>query len=149
MKSEVGAVLGMDFDLDLGGDNAALPKEPAEDGNSIDFDIDSLSVSGSESPSEVPAAEPALDFDFDLGDTEPKGEQAPPLDLSSINLDLDSPTPPSASDESSEVATKLELAQAYEEMGDREGARELLQEVLAEGSQAQQELARSKLAQLG
>ena len=48
-----------------------------------------------------------------------------------------------------EVTTKLELAQAYEEMGDIEGMRELLQEVLSEGSAAQQESARSKLAQHG
>jgi len=48
-----------------------------------------------------------------------------------------------------DVATKLELAQAYEEMGDKEGARELLQEVLNEGNAAQQETARNKLAQLG
>jgi len=47
-----------------------------------------------------------------------------------------------------EVATKLELAQAYEEMGDREGARELLNEVLAEGSAAQQAAARTRLDQL-
>ena len=56
----------------------------------------------------------------------------------------------SAMDESlyQEVATKLELAQAYEEMGDHEGARELLQEVLAEGNAEQQEAARNKLAVL-
>lgn len=47
-----------------------------------------------------------------------------------------------------EVATKLELAQAYEEMGDREGARELLNEVLTEGSVAQQAAARTRLDQL-
>jgi len=47
-----------------------------------------------------------------------------------------------------DVNTKLELAQAYEEMGDREGARELLEEVIQEGSVRQQELARSKLATL-
>jgi len=47
-----------------------------------------------------------------------------------------------------EVATKLELAQAYEEMGDREGARELLNEVLNEGSAAQQAVARTRLDQL-
>ncbi len=47
-----------------------------------------------------------------------------------------------------EVATKLELAQAYQEMGDREGARELLNEVLTEGSAAQQAAARTRLEQL-
>lgn len=38
-----------------------------------------------------------------------------------------------------EVATKLDLAKAYEEMGDLEGARELLQEVLKEGDVGQRE----------
>lgn len=50
---------------------------------------------------------------------------------------------------SAEVDTKLELANAYEEMGDLDGARELLQEVLNEGNAAQQAQARNKLAQLG
>ncbi|MCB1959149.1 MAG: hypothetical protein KDE68_01270, partial [Rhodocyclaceae bacterium] len=48
-----------------------------------------------------------------------------------------------------EVDTKLELARAYEEMGDAEGARELLEEVLRDGDEAQQEQARSVLARLG
>ena len=47
-----------------------------------------------------------------------------------------------------EVATKLELAAAYEEMGDKDGARELFQEALAEGSPAQQKAARAKLDSL-
>ncbi len=47
-----------------------------------------------------------------------------------------------------EVTTKLELAQAYEEMGDQEGARDLLNEVLNEGSAAQQAQARARLDQL-
>jgi pilus assembly protein FimV len=47
-----------------------------------------------------------------------------------------------------EAATKLELAEAYEEMGDLEGARELLNEVLNEGSAAQQALAKAKLEKL-
>ena len=67
------------------------------------------------------------------------------LDLSSINLDL-SGNEPAAADE---VTTKLELAKAYEEMGDKEGARELLQEVAKEGSADQQEKARGMLARLG
>jgi pilus assembly protein FimV len=149
VESDAGAVLDMDFDLDLGSADTSAPQEPATGGNAIDFDIASPSVATPAAFAETKSEEPALDFNFDLGDAGSTSEQAPPLDLSSISLDLDSPAPASASDESSEVATKLELAQAYEEMGDREGARELLQEVLAEGSQAQQELAKSKLAQLG
>jgi pilus assembly protein FimV len=48
-----------------------------------------------------------------------------------------------------EVDTKLELARAYEEMGDAEGARELLDEVMRDGDAGQQEQARGILARLG
>ncbi len=44
--------------------------------------------------------------------------------------------------------TKLDLAQAYIEMGDAEGAQDILNEVLSEGNQAQQALARSLLDSL-
>ena len=47
-----------------------------------------------------------------------------------------------------EVATKLDLAKAYEEMGDFEGASELLQEVLKEGDAAQKEKAQAILAKI-
>lgn len=50
---------------------------------------------------------------------------------------------------SEEVATKLDLAKAYEEMGDFEGARELLQEVIKEGDVAQREKAQTILAKIG
>lgn len=50
---------------------------------------------------------------------------------------------------SEEVATKLDLANAYEEMGDFEGARELLQEVLNEGDAAQREKAQAILTKIG
>ena len=50
---------------------------------------------------------------------------------------------------SEEVATKLDLAKAYEEMGDLEGARELLQEVLKEGDTSQRDSARDLLDKIG
>jgi pilus assembly protein FimV len=56
---------------------------------------------------------------------------------------------PAMQPDNPEVTTKLELAQAYEEMGDQEGARDLLNEVLNEGSAAQQAEARLRLDQLG
>jgi pilus assembly protein FimV len=37
----------------------------------------------------------------------------------------------------SEVGTKLDLARAYMDMGDPDGARSILEEVLAEGSASQ------------
>ena len=101
-----------------------------------------------------------LDFEFDLDSAMPSttdttteigaGAQ-PAMDLSSIDLNLGSSAEldVGASDQDDpDVTTKIELAQAYEEMGDKEGARELLQEVVQEGSVNQKEIARSKLALL-
>ena len=47
-----------------------------------------------------------------------------------------------------EVGTKLDLAKAYEEMGDKDGARELLNEVMKEGDAAQQQQAQTMLQAL-
>ena len=108
-----------------------------------------------------------LDFDFDLEAQAASGDvpSAAPagLDLSSIDLELEnleepavmevdaavSDAQPAAGMDSEEAETKLELARAYEEMGDKEGARELLQEVASEGSARQQAAARDMIARLG
>jgi pilus assembly protein FimV len=80
-------------------------------------------------------------------------EEAPaaPLDLSSISLDLGAPGDAAAPADAhwQEVATKLDLAKAYQEMGDKDGARELLSEVLKEGDAAQQQQAQTMLSALG
>lgn len=112
-----------------------------------------------------------LDFDFDIESaTSDVGGEAPPLDLSNIDLNLElpdegatqtavpqesgvSPSPgedvvPTA-EALQEVDTKLDLARAYEEMGDKEGARELIDEVLREGSPEQREAANRLLERLG
>lgn len=77
--------------------------------------------------------------------------------LANIDLDLgDKPDTKSQSGEYSEteemqwqeVATKLDLAKAYLEMDDREGAREILEEVLREGDGEQRSTARSMLDQI-
>lgn len=44
-------------------------------------------------------------------------------------------------EESDEVETKLELARAYMDMGDMDGARDILEEVVAEGAQSQRDQA--------
>ena len=167
--TDVTADLG--FDLDLGGEekkNEAAPGEqhaaavaaPADAVASIDFDFE-LPGSGTAAPPEVsqaPATPAAaaegggIDFDFNL-DLPPQKEEAPspPLDLSAISLELGSPgeaaPPPDAHWQ--EVATKLDLAKAYQEMGDKDGSRELLNEVLKEGDAAQQQQAQTMLTALG
>jgi len=53
-----------------------------------------------------------------------------------------------ASGEVDEMQTKLDLAQAYMDMGDSEGARNLLGEVMADGGDEQQQQAREMLTNL-
>jgi len=93
-----------------------------------------------------------IDFDFNL-DLPAEKEETPsaPLDLSAISLDLGAPGEAAAAPDAhwQEVATKLDLAKAYQEMGDKDGARELLDEVLKEGDAAQQQQAQAMLAALG
>jgi pilus assembly protein FimV len=106
-----------------------------------------------------PAEEMGLDFDFSLDQEEPvsaaAGEEAATegFDLSGLDLDIGESSGGAApfpeSSHAQEVATKLDLAKAYMEMGDKEGAREILQEVLQEGSQEQQDDAGKLLAELG
>jgi pilus assembly protein FimV len=47
-----------------------------------------------------------------------------------------------------ETATKLDLARAYIDMGDTEGARDILDEVIAEGNDDQQQEARELVTNL-
>ena len=48
-----------------------------------------------------------------------------------------------------ECATKLDLARAYIDMGDEEGARDILAEVVEEGNEQQQQDAREMIGQIG
>ena len=133
----------MDFNLDLGGGGSA-PAAPA----------------APEAPASA-AADPGLTFDLnlDLGGGDKKPESSPAAsavaaDLSSISLDLGGTETPAASGGGTdpkwqEIATKLDLAKAYEEMGDKDGARELLNEVMKDGDTAQKGTAQQLLAKLG
>ena len=49
----------------------------------------------------------------------------------------DDPTPSVLDGQWHDAATKLDLAKAYQEMGDVDGAREILQEVIQEGDESQ------------
>ncbi len=99
-----------------------------------------------------------LDFDFDLNEESAMassleassiigGMDAP---LNDISLDLDVAATDSELDFAADdpVQTKIDLARAYIDMGDVEGAREILQEALQEGSAEQQGTAKNLLADL-
>jgi pilus assembly protein FimV len=67
------------------------------------------------------------------------------FDFGSFDLDMGDVD----SNESDEIGTKLDLARAYVEMGDQEGAREILNEVLAEGNDKQKSDAKGILSSFG
>jgi pilus assembly protein FimV len=150
----------LDSNLDLG-----TPAKGPVHVEPLDIDLSLPEIQPAVAPSAFAAESGSggLDFEFDLDAPPASSSVAAPsasaIDFSGINLDLVTASPAfeevkempevaSAGVDDSDVATKLELAQAYEEMGDREGARELLQEVAQEGSSQQQELARTRLAAL-
>jgi pilus assembly protein FimV len=83
---------------------------------------------------------------LDLGLDEDNGPDSK-FDFSGLDLDLGEA---GGNDlELDEAGTKLDLARAYVEMGDKEGAREILNEVLAEGSDRQKADAKGMLSSLG
>ena len=87
---------------------------------------------------------------------------APQLSLPAAAIELDKldlafdpqrstfedPTPSVLDGQWHDAATKLDLAKAYQEMGDVEGAREILQEVLHEGDDQQKAEAQALLSKL-
>ena len=78
------------------------------------------------------------------------------IELDKLDLSFDpqrttfeDPTPSVLDGQWHDAATKLDLAKAYQEMGDVEGAREILQEVLHEGDDQQKSEAQALMAKLG
>jgi pilus assembly protein FimV len=135
---------GLDFDLGMGEPEKPAEPEPAlvappalvadAAGSGLDFNLD-------------------LDADADKTVMMPSAPKAAEVDLSAISFDLGTPDAAAPAGEGDarwqEVATKLDLAKAYEEMGDKEGARDLLSEVAKEGDEAQKSQAQQMLAKLG
>ncbi|WP_415149216.1 FimV/HubP family polar landmark protein [Piscinibacter sp.] len=154
---------GVDLDLDIGGGGSVsaepeppAPAAPPAAGASLDFDTD-LSLPDLSTPAAAPASAPAA-VEFDLG---------------GISLDLDLPADSAAAhaasapntvpssfgesglsgfddDESADpLSRKLELAEEFRQIGDMEGARDLLQEVVSKASGALKSKAQGMLEQLG
>jgi pilus assembly protein FimV len=159
---------GEQLSADIGMDSNA----PASDKTFTSFDFEVPSIEPAkltpDLPVEsVPAASEAplemISFNFDSPAHAATPAAAPPspppaeamqIDLSGISLNLDETSASPATGEPAkdehwyEVQTKFDLAKAYQEMGDKEGAREILQEVIREGDAKQQEQAKGLLAKL-
>lgn len=133
----------MDFGLDLeppgGPVNGVGPgltplPDPLKNVDLTDFDLDESAATPATPPATPAAATPA--------DTPPAAQE---FDLTGIDLDLNDARAAGASagvdDPLSaihmEMDTKLDLAIAYQEIGDKEGARELIDEVIKGGSPEQ------------
>ncbi|AHL76035.1 peptigoglycan-binding protein LysM [Stutzerimonas stutzeri] len=79
-----------------------------------------------------------------LDQPEPLAAMVAPVDPASEAVDDDF----DFFSDTDETTTKLDLARAYIDMGDAEGARDILDEVMSEGSDTQQQEAREMLAKL-
>jgi len=159
-----------DFDLDLDLGAQPSPAMLAEDDFLLDLDEGVKDFPVAETPAVPDVALDDLDLpaDFDLSLAD---EMSTPdtfaAELDDVNAELESlshsigePTFTEADaaldgdDEfdflsgTDEAATKLDLAQAYIDMGDSDGARDILNEVVSEGSDEQKSEAREMLSRL-
>jgi pilus assembly protein FimV len=124
---------------------APAPSAAAPESNVIDFQIELPKIdSGPPTIAKAPAAaDPGLDFKLEI----------PDLDLGDQGHDKTQIVPPAAASGEKDghwydVQTKFDLAKAYQEMGDKDGAREILQEVIKEGDGEQQAQAKTLLDSL-
>ena len=164
----------MDFNLDIGGGDAPAGEAPdldlnldmetseTADAGGLDFNLD---MGSEEAPAEdlglnldMGSTETAdaggLEFDLDIGGETESADAGLDFDTGSsddggMDLNLDaSDTADADIGGGDEVGTKLDLAKAYIDMGDPEGARSILDEVMDEGSSTQKEEAQSLLGQI-
>jgi pilus assembly protein FimV len=155
---------GLDFDFDLN----SLSGPAAESGTQTS----TRTVTKAMTQTVADVGEPGMGtIEFDLskisldaggpGKTEPRlglgdAPAMPDIDLSGISLDLGGESQPAVpggggdgkDDRWYDVQTKFDLAKAYQEMGDKEGAREILREVIAEGDGEQKAAAQRVLETL-
>ena len=121
----------------VGGEAADLTGEPQAPDEAADVDLDDvLDEPESEETSEAAQPAPAADQDDDEASS----------GLSEADLENDEDF--DFLEGTDEAATKLDLARAYMEMGDSEGARDILEEVTLEGSDEQKAEAQEMLKKL-
>lgn len=118
--------------FDNNAERPSLAAEPLEFDQSQEAATDKME---SESLSQVPELELA-DINLDLEDTNSVDEKVEKADLNDTG------------EQWQEIETKLDLAKAYLEMDDKEGAKEMLEEVIRDGDTKQQKAAKKMLKSL-
>ena len=122
-------------------DEATL--EVAASDESMDFDLSDLSPE----VSSAGTIEETQRMDLDVGGAMSEGEASDSI-TEQVSLDELPEMSELEPVTMSEVGTKLDLARAYVDMGDPEGARSILEEVLKEGSASQKQEAQRLLDSL-
>jgi pilus assembly protein FimV len=123
------------FDLDFHLDEPARATPPAAQPKPAPVPERALATAGAPAPQ---LARPAAAVELDKLD----------LAFDPDRSTFEDPTPSVLDGQWHDAATKLDLAKAYQEMGDVEGAREILQEVLHEGDDEQKAEAKTLLSKL-
>lgn len=151
----------LDFDLgelDAGEEMAPAPAEEMAVNAELELDSAALGDIQEEGLGDLDLGD--LDFG-DLGDSTPAAEEPAEVSLDLSELDTGDDFGDLTSDDSStsgadddifgdgdEISTKLDLAQAYIEMGDGEGARSMLDEVVVQGNAQQKQQAEALLSRI-
>jgi len=133
---------------DLGMDFSISEPSAASDTSSLDFSLDSAE--------ETTGSPSGIDFTASGKESDSGGIDFSAPESGGLNFETDNE--PGAGDSADlaeaampgwdETATKLDLAKAYIDMGDSEGARSILEEVIAEGNDQQKQQARELSSQI-
>ncbi|MCJ8168795.1 FimV/HubP family polar landmark protein [Atopomonas sediminilitoris] len=140
--------LGSDFDLSLDDDAPALSLDDA--GDDFAAQLDEVSKDLDDLSDDLTALDDgaALDALDDLVESAPAAKQdavVAEVATAAATADDDDFDFLAGTDE---TATKLDLARAYIDMGDNEGARDILSEVINEGNDSQQQEAKELMEKL-
>jgi pilus assembly protein FimV len=124
---------------------------PADELPPLSMDLPNVEEIHASKPDNSPVEANADRLDFDLSDISLEldpAEAEPKPDLVFETHDTFDSDSDALSSTDAEMATKLDLAIAYQEIGDKEGARELLDEVIKAGSVEQSQKAKALLLEL-
>ncbi|MBS0305033.1 MAG: hypothetical protein JSR43_06600, partial [Proteobacteria bacterium] len=154
---------GVDLDLDLGGSGASAPATVSTEATqplttqagALDFELDAptLPALGRPTPETTAALDSSM-LDFDLGDfgtTSPGSAPEPErtTGFGGFTGGTQETVPSSLPGDADPLERKLELAEEFRQIGDLEGARDLLEEVVANAEGALRVKAQTMLEALG